>query len=92
MVVARIRSALRGGAAVSCARPPIGWYCTRESGHVGPCAARPVQVVGESLQHVIDQHGALLGEDKPRRITSVELAGVAGPGELLVRVRFEAAP
>lgn len=22
-----------------CAVPPIGWYCTREAGHKGPCAA-----------------------------------------------------
>lgn len=25
-----------------CTRPPIGWYCSREPGHKGPCAARPV--------------------------------------------------
>ena len=24
-----------------CLRPPTGWYCTREVGHSGPCAAIP---------------------------------------------------
>lgn len=22
-----------------CLKPPVGWYCTREGGHSGPCAA-----------------------------------------------------
>lgn len=26
---------------VSCDLPPEGWYCTREKGHEGPCAAYP---------------------------------------------------
>lgn len=25
-----------------CTLPPKGWYCTRESGHDGPCAAWPI--------------------------------------------------
>ena len=25
-----------------CHRPPPGWYCTRQQGHEGPCAARPL--------------------------------------------------
>lgn len=24
-----------------CNRPPAGWWCSREAGHEGPCAARP---------------------------------------------------
>ena len=24
---------------MSCQIPPPGWYCTREEGHTGPCAA-----------------------------------------------------
>jgi hypothetical protein len=28
-----------------CTPPPPGWYCTRERGHEGPCAAHPA--VGE---------------------------------------------
>lgn len=28
--------------AETCTRPPAGWYCTREPGHDGPCAALPV--------------------------------------------------
>lgn len=27
--------------AATCRRPPTGWYCSREPGHDGPCAARP---------------------------------------------------
>lgn len=26
-----------------CAIPPEGWWCSREAGHEGPCAARPTQ-------------------------------------------------
>lgn len=25
----------------TCKTPPEGWYCTRECGHDGPCAAYP---------------------------------------------------
>jgi hypothetical protein len=27
---------------VHCTVPPNGWWCSREAGHDGPCAARPV--------------------------------------------------
>jgi hypothetical protein len=26
-----------------CQLPPDGWWCSREPGHEGPCAARPIQ-------------------------------------------------
>lgn len=26
---------------LGCERPPAAWYCSREPGHEGPCAARP---------------------------------------------------
>jgi hypothetical protein len=29
-----------------CTVPPAGWYCTREPGHDGPCAAHPVEMTG----------------------------------------------
>lgn len=29
----------RLGGTETCARPPMGWECTREPGHKGPCAA-----------------------------------------------------
>ena len=25
----------------TCTLPPKGWYCTRQAGHDGPCAAHP---------------------------------------------------
>jgi hypothetical protein len=31
----------RLGDAPRCDRPPEGWWCSREPGHKGPCAARP---------------------------------------------------
>lgn len=41
---------------VPCDRPPEGWYCTREAGHSGPCAAhegeRPVKT-DQSLEDII---------------------------------------
>lgn len=30
----------------TCNRPPAGWYCTRDFGHAGPCAAVPSVWVG----------------------------------------------
>jgi hypothetical protein len=29
-----------------CNVPPAGWYCTREAGHDGPCAAHPYEMTG----------------------------------------------
>lgn len=26
-----------------CQMPPLGWYCTRQAGHEGPCAAWPTK-------------------------------------------------
>lgn len=26
---------------LQCRKPPAGWWCSREPGHDGPCAARP---------------------------------------------------
>lgn len=37
-LVAEVRS-------VTCQLPPPGWYCTREPGHEGPCAAHPEEEV-----------------------------------------------
>jgi len=31
----------RNHEATECDLPPVGWRCTRESGHDGPCAAVP---------------------------------------------------
>lgn len=28
-----------------CKLPPEGWWCSREPGHEGPCAARPLPTV-----------------------------------------------
>lgn len=33
--------ALLDGVRRACPVPPAGWYCTRERGHDGPCAAWP---------------------------------------------------
>lgn len=30
------------GGKLACDVPPEGWYCTRERGHAGPCAALPL--------------------------------------------------
>jgi hypothetical protein len=31
-----------------CNLPPPGWYCTREAGHEGPCAAMPMYTPEEN--------------------------------------------
>lgn len=36
--------AVLSAAPAFCTVPPLGWYCTREPGHDGPCAAHPVAV------------------------------------------------
>lgn len=33
-----------------CAVPPLGWYCTREAGHEGPCAAIPTAAALDPAQ------------------------------------------
>lgn len=30
-----------------CDVPPDGWWCSRERGHAGPCAARPIQAADD---------------------------------------------
>lgn len=40
-----------------CTYPPEGWFCTRDAGHDGPCAAREVEQMCPSSPwriHVID--------------------------------------
>ncbi|MBV4365873.1 hypothetical protein [Erwinia phyllosphaerae] len=38
-VAAQLRA--QGASKDKCNIPPQGWYCTRQSGHEGPCAAHP---------------------------------------------------
>lgn len=40
-IVNRARRAGEGG----CDRPPVGWSCTRDAGHDGPCAAVPTSAL-----------------------------------------------
>ena len=42
-VVATALDLLRAEAPLSCEVPPDGWYCTRQHGHDGPCAAYPME-------------------------------------------------
>lgn len=44
-------------AAPHCEAPPEGWFCTRDAGHDGPCAARPVSELCPSSPwriHIVD--------------------------------------
>lgn len=43
-----------------CDVPPIGWRCTREKGHEGPCAALPMKGYEEILEEALK----LSNEDK----------------------------
>lgn len=42
-----------------CLVPPAGWWCSRDAGHEGPCAARPIAEVpaevAEVLQELIEE-------------------------------------
>lgn len=40
-LIAEMLDAERGPENVDCQLAPVGWYCTREAGHDGPCAAFP---------------------------------------------------
>jgi hypothetical protein len=42
MAAWRVQRAAAAGGPNFCKVPPLGWYCTREPGHFGPCAAHPV--------------------------------------------------
>lgn len=33
-----------------CTVPPAGWWCSREKGHEGPCAARPNKTAVERFR------------------------------------------
>lgn len=37
-----------------CMIPPLGWVCTREPGHEGPCAAHPVgnEIVAQQIERL----------------------------------------
>lgn len=48
----------------TCSLAPDGWYCTREAGHIGPCAAWPVDAaLGEYGQLPITVAGRALFDD-----------------------------
>lgn len=36
-----------------CAIPPEGWWCSREAGHEGPCAARPTQPQADDRAEIV---------------------------------------
>lgn len=40
-----------GNAMTKCQVPPAGWYCTREAGHEGPCAAWPNKAIRFDRYH-----------------------------------------
>jgi hypothetical protein len=50
--------------AQTCGKPPPGWYCTRELGHEGPCAAWPV---GEGSAVPTPRGGVLIIKAAPPR-------------------------
>jgi hypothetical protein len=39
---------------LGCRVPPAGWWCSREPGHSGPCAARQKSAYGRYVAHVDD--------------------------------------
>lgn len=46
-----------------CTVPPEGWWCSREKGHDGPCAARQGAAgAWANLNRILDEHG---GSDSP---------------------------
>lgn len=47
-----------------CNRPPPGWWCSRESGHEGPCAARQTDPSNEALE-LLKAVDRALEEDGP---------------------------
>lgn len=48
----------------ACDKPPEGWYCTRERGHEGPCAAWPI---GEGSPVPTPRGGVLIIKAAPPR-------------------------
>jgi hypothetical protein len=47
-----------------CNVPPAGWYCTREKGHDGPCAAHPANSIASNpFDDLVALHAQLLEEN-----------------------------
>lgn len=40
-----------------CSVPPQGWWCSRDAGHEGPCAARQCRYPLEELPHGVIKYG-----------------------------------
>ena len=70
-----------------CERPPAGWYCSREPGHDGPCAATPLAA---ATQPAVAGEGAALAlvfydsGDPARRVAALADAFERGNGRVSV--------
>ncbi len=49
----------------TCNIPPEGWWCSRDKGHEGPCAARSTQEVNDRALELLAAVGLTLEEDGP---------------------------
>jgi hypothetical protein len=56
----------------TCTMAPAGWYCTRESGHDGPCAAKPT---GATKNYWLRKFEMMEGLQISRNVHYVDQAG-----------------
>lgn len=66
-----------------CILPPLGWFCTRESGHEGPCAAHPISSYAQDVEKLRHENEAL----RQSQISTIEIKD----GSILVVRNWETA-
>lgn len=67
-----------------CTVPPTGWWCSREAGHTGPCAARPTLDEGSPAWDVaVDALVAELHapEDYAQRVVRIVAEALEGAAD-----------
>lgn len=83
-----------------CTIPPEGWECSREPGHEGPCAARPVYPWEKYADSVIEKlydedegstwsYGALQYKDMRPILIEAWMSGLEHSLELMKEVKGE---
>ena len=67
--------------ASDCERPPEGWWCSRRSGHDGPCAARPTSelVIFDDDEKVYEVVKFVNPVDAIAALDGMAVHAVAGP-------------
>lgn len=82
-----------------CYVPPVGWFCTREGGHEGPCAAEPMGAFDRTVAEEIERVSAESLAEALQQIYAPAIVSQLNSGGWLLdemaaerRAAFEALP